>query len=283
MDMRQSIAEIEQQLKSLKKQGLKNKIAKAEYSQIKRALNKLYSENKHTVMQFEKTNYEHLVLVRSTNNFYKLFGHSALFYAHSIAPKLNLKANLQTDGDFATKSDVGFISIREPEKLTEALTTIGIKKVKTNDQTGNFLLYKLPWTFTENEVAEFIEDNHFKMRSFNHVVLVDNIIPVLFIQLEELLKAIYENVRGMGGPVERETFGYDAIRIANEMVHSYLDLANGKTDKLTCLKKLKIKLSFLKYQTKIITDLKIWQPKVCARIGDIIIKVQEIIDRESHN
>ena len=83
-------------------------------------------------MQFESTNYHYIALMRSTHNFYKIFGHSALFYVCSIAPKLNLKANLQTDGDFVAKSENGFISIRDPEKLTSILQTLNIKKIKTN-------------------------------------------------------------------------------------------------------------------------------------------------------
>lgn len=276
-----SLQTIEQQIKNLKSQGLKTKADKSKYDQAKSALNKLYAENKNYIMQFESTNYSHLALMRSTHSFYKMFGHSALFYACSIAPKLKLPANLQTDGDFTAKSEHGFVSIKDPEKLADTLRTIGIKKIKTKNQTGDFIIFKLPWSFTDQQITDFIENNHFKMRNFNHVVLVDNIIPVLFIQLEELTKAIYENIRGMTGPVEREAFGYDLIKLSISMLHLYLDLTNGVIDKYSCLKNLKLKLNSIKYQVKIIADLKIWQPKTCARVGDIIIKIQEIIINES--
>ena len=115
MEKAYSLTNIEQELTNLKNQGLKTKSDKSKYNQTKTLLNKIYSENKNQIMQFESTNYHYIALMRSTHNFYKIFGHSALFYVCSIAPKLNLKANLQTDGDFVAKSENGFISTTLPE------------------------------------------------------------------------------------------------------------------------------------------------------------------------
>lgn len=283
MDTPPSIAKFEQQIKSLKSSEHITKQIKSEINRQKGLLNKLYNENKAYTIEFEKTNYDYLLLMRSTNNFYKLFGHSALYYAFSLAPKLNLTANLQDDKDFTNKSSEGFISIKNPAKLAEALQALSIKRVKTKNQTGDFLLFKFPWTFTEAQVADMNEQNLIKLQKFNHIVLVDNTIPVLFIALEELLKAIYENVRGMSNPVEKETFGYQLIDKTIEINHTYLDLANGHISKLDCLKTIKFKLRFIKYHVKLLADLKIWTPKACARIGEIIIKISDIVDHELKN
>ena len=221
--------------------------------------------------------------MRSTKKFYKLFGHSALFYTYSLAPKLNLTAKLQDDKDFVNKSEEGFISIKNVVKLKEVLATLNIKPVRTKDKTDNFLLFKFPWQFTEAQLNEFNEQNLLAIQNFNHVVIVDNIIPVLFIQTEELLKAIYENVRGMNSPVEREAFGYQLITETKKMAYLYLDLTNGKIDKLNCLKQMKACLRIVKYQTKLLLDLKIWNPKTGARLGEIIIKIMDILDRELKN
>lgn len=278
-----SIHTLEQQLKKLRQVKPRTKQIKSEISKWQSELNKLYAINKKQVMQFEQTNYSYLILTRSTNDFYKLFGHSALYYTFSIAPKLSLSANLQMDSDYTAKSTEGFVSIRKPDKLTEVLATLNVKRIKTKNRTGDFIVYKIPWQYTDEQLADFAEHNLAKMQKFNHVVIVDNIIPVLFIEIEELLKAVYENVRGMAGPVEKEAFGYSAIRATAQMAHLYLDLANGKINKLNCLKQLKTHLSLVKYQTKLITDLKIWTPRTCARIGEIIIKIQDIIERELKN
>lgn len=277
------IADIEAEIKTAKAEGLNTKAKKAKYNQLKSRLNKLYAENKALIMKFEETNYEYLALMRSTGGYYKMFGHSALFYVNSIAVKLGLKANMQTDGDYTAKSENGFVSVKDLEKLEGALKTINVHKAQTKNRGGDFVLFKLPWKFTEKQLKDYVDNNDYKMRHFNHVVMVDNVMPALFIQLEELTKAIYENVRNMPSIIEREGFGYEMIDKSIEMVHLYMDLTNGLTDKKECLDKIKLKLKYIKYRTKILADLKIWQPKTSARIGDIIIKIQDIVTKESKN
>lgn len=283
IDKAPSIANIERRIKTLKNSSPLTKPIKSEINHQKALLNKLYAKNKSYVLEFEKTNYDYLLLMRSTNNFYKLFGHSALYYTYSLAPKLNLAAHLQEDKDFTNKSSEGFISIKNPAKLAEALQTLNIKSVKTKNQTGDFLLFKFPWTFTEKQITDMNEQNLINLQKFNHIVLVDNAIPVLFIALEELLKALYENIRGMSNPVEKETFGYQLIDRTTKMNHAYLDLTNGHISKLNCLKTIKENLKYVKYHTKLLTDLKIWTPKTCARIGETIIKISDIVEHELKN
>ena len=278
-----SLAIAEQQLNDYRRQGLKTKARKSEYDRLKNHLSRLYNDNKKFLIEFERTNYAYLSMLRSTHGFFKIIGHSALFYAYNIAPRLNLKANLQPDGDFAHKSAEGIVSIRHPEKVAEALQTINIKQLQTKDRTGNFLLFKLPWTFTEDQVTELIERQNQKLQNLNRVVIADNIIPVLFLQLEELLKSVYENIRGMGGPVERETFGYDLLKTIIKMNHAYFALTSGQLSKHTCLTQLKSHLGFVKFQVKLLADLKIWTPKVSARIAETVITIQEIVLRELKN
>ena len=275
-----SISFLEQQLKDLKNANTSTKQIKSEIAHIKSELNKLYTSNKNYVLEFEKSNYKYLVLMRSTNGFYKIFGHSALYYTYSLAPKLNLVAHLQDDKDFTSKSNEGFVSIKNLQALTDALATLNIKLIKTKNTTGDFLVYKFPWQFTNQQITNYAEQNLTKLQKFNHIVIVDNIIPILFLQIEELLKAVYENVRGMNGPIEREAFGYQIIKKTTHMAHLYLGLANGYIPKLNCLKQIKSDLKIVKYQTKILADLKIWTPKTCARIGEIIIKIQDIVTHE---
>ena len=133
------IADIEAELAKLKAEGLKTKASKAKYSQIKMKLNKAYAENKALVMKFEETNYGYLALMRSTGGYYKMFGNSALFYVNSIAVKLGLKANLQTDGDYIAKSENGLVSVKDLGKMEDALKTIGVYKVRIKNKGGYFV------------------------------------------------------------------------------------------------------------------------------------------------
>lgn len=276
-----SIAALEASINLIKsKQSKKDR---AEVERLKNNIKHIYTDNKLTTLNFEKTNHQFIAMLRSTHGFYKMFGHSALYYANDVAPKLNLAANLQTDGDYKHKSELGFISIREPEKLAATLQTLNLMRVKIKDTTNNFIVYKLPWSYTDEQIAELIENSHFTMRNFNNIVMVDNIMPLLYLQIVELTKAIYENTRNMGGPVEREAFGIPCLKEAQGMCHQYISVANGITTKTKCLNEIKHNLTNIKVSAKIIADLKIWTPRVCARIGDIIIKIQEIIEKEQRS
>ncbi len=257
------------------------KAGKSELKRLKSERNKAYNENKKFITEFEKTNFGYLILLKSTNGFYKLVGHSALFYALNIAPKLNLAANLTTDGDYAHKSAEGIVSVREPEKLAEAFKALGIKQLRPRHNPDDFILFKLPWIFTEAQLADMQDQQNQTLRHFNQLVMIDNSIPVLFLQLEELLKIVYENTRTLPSQFDRDVFGRPLTNTANKMTCAYFDLTNGRINRVNCFKSLKSDLAFIRYQTKLLTDLKIWQPKTSARAAETITKISDILDRES--
>lgn len=259
------------------------KASKSELKRLKSERNKAYNENKKFITEFEKANLNYLILLKSTNGFYKFVGHSALFYALNIAPKLNLTANLTTDGDYASKSAEGIVSVREPEKLAEAFKTLGIKQLRPRHNPDDFILFKLPWAFTEAQLAEMQDQQNQTLRHFNQLVMIDNAIPVLFLQLEELLKIVHENSRTLPNQFDRDIFGKPLVDTANRMAYTYFDLTNGRINRVDCFKRLKSDLTFIKYQTKLLTDLKLWQPKTSVRAAGIITKISDILDRESKN
>lgn len=275
-----SLAALEAQLKQLKVKTPKTKQTESEIKRIKSNINRVYSDAKATVLKAEETNFRYLIFLRSTNGFYKLTGHSALFYAFGIAPKLDIIVRLNPDGDYSSKSKTGIVSVKNLDSLAEMLKTLNIRRVKTKDQTGNIVAFQLPWTYSEAQLNNFENDNLLRIQKFNRIIMTEDTIPALFVQLSELNKAIFENVRGMGGPVEREALGYDMIKVAAKSERTYIAMSNGQINKYNGLTAIKTGLNFLKSQAKIIADLKIWSPRVCARIGDIMIKVQDILDQE---
>lgn len=261
-------------------QKLKNEKNKSERKRLKTNLNKLYAENKNSLLEFEKTNYNYLVLISSTHGFYKMFGHSALFYAENIAPKLKLEATLRADHDFCIKSDTGATSIKNLENLTENLKTLNIVRLKTKNKTGDFIVYKLPWIFTADQVEKLKENNQLKIAKFNHLALVEDSTPVLFVQLTELLKTTYENTRTMPGPIERKIFGESMLLSIKNATIAYIKYGNGKINYKTTISTIKAELENLKYHLKIVADLKIWGPKTYQRIGEHIVKIARIIELE---
>ena len=275
-----SIARIEAKIESLKSSPkAKNKTTQAEIKRLKTALNNAYNEYKHQAMDFEKHNSSHLLFVRSTSGFHKLFGRSLLFYAFDIAPKLELEARIYSDGDYEAKSDAGVISFRSLDATEKGLIKLGAKEIKLDDHTGNIVMYKLPWEYSESQIERYEGQNTYKLQKYNHVIMTENVIPILYLQLDDLLKAVYENVRRME-PVGRETLGNLMVELAAEMKRIYIEIANGRLKEAEGLRLIMNRINKLKSQLKIIVDLKIWNARVYARIGEIIIKTQEIIEIE---
>ena len=275
-----SIAKIEVKVETLRSSPkAKTKATQSEIKRLKSVLNSTYNEYKHRVMEFEKRNTSNLLFVRSTYGFHKLFGRSLLFYAFDIAPKLELEARIYSDGDYEAKPDAGVISFRSLDGVEGGLTKLGVKRVKLDDNTGNIVMFKLPWEYSASQIERYEGQNTYKLQKFNHVIMTENVVPVLYLHLDDLLKAVYENVRRME-PVGRETLGNLMVETTAEMKRIYIEMANGRLRTNEGLRLIMSRINKLKSQLKIIVDLKIWNARVYARIGEIIIKTQEILEME---
>lgn len=273
-----SIANLEIKIEELKSSPkAKNKVTIEEIKRLQSALNKKYIEYKQKVLDFEKENFSHLVFLRSTHGFHKLMGNSLFFYAFDIAPKLNIDVKIYSDNDYETKSEAGITSIRSLSELEKNLKKLGIFRKEIIDKTGNIVIYKLPWDYSAKEIERFNEQNTYTLNKYNHVIMAENVIPVLFLNLSELMKVCYENVRRLE-PVARETLGNYIIEATAEMIRIYIEMSNGRLSEMEALKHIRLRVNKIKSQIKILTDLKLWNARVYARIGEILIKVQEIVD-----
>jgi hypothetical protein len=273
-----SVASIEKRIDEIRSSDKpKTKANQAEIKRLQSTLNRLYVEYKHKLMTLENSNKDKLMFLRSTKGFHKLFGNSVYFYAFNIAPKLNIDAKVFSDGDYEDKSEAGVVSIRNLDEIEKQLLKLKIIRVSTMDKTGNIVIFKLPWSYTDEEIQKYIEQNTYELSKYNHVIVVENTIPVLYLNLNELLKISYENVRRLE-PVARETLGNYLINVETEMIRVYIEMTNGRTDEIVGLKNIKIRLNKIKSQVKILADLKLWNAKTYARVGECLIKIQGIVD-----
>ncbi len=67
------------------------------------------------------TNRNHLLFVQSTENFYKLFEHSALFYNDGLADKIGKSARIMPDDDFCDRSSIGYLSHKDAKHFEKHL------------------------------------------------------------------------------------------------------------------------------------------------------------------
>lgn len=275
-----SIGKLESQIEELGRNAGDKKRPKAttaKLKQLKNELQKAYIESKKELMSCESTNYGSLAFLKSTNGFHKLFGHSLLFYVSDVAPKLELTANVYSDGDHEAKSETGVVSIANLEELEKGLRKLGIKKVKPSEKAPNVAVYVLPWRYTEKDINRLLEQSIGKKKRFNHVVMAENVNPTLFVNLDDLMQAVYENVRRLE-PTARETLGNMMVEVCAEMICCYAEMCNGRIKEAEGMRHIKKLLNKVKSQAMILSDLKLWNARIYARIGEIVIKIQDILD-----
>lgn len=274
-----SIAWLESEIVGINKQkNARSKENQAEKQKLQSRLNKVYAEYKCRVMELEERNFSNLILLRSTKGFYKLFGHSMFFYAFEIAPKLEIEARVYADGDFEAKSEYGMCSIANLAEFEKNLLKLEIKRMRSkSSNNGNLIIYKLPWEYSQKDLDKLVEQNEYMRSKYNHVIMATNMIPMLYVNLNDLLKACYENVRRLE-VVARETMGNMVVELVAEMMRIYIEMGNGRINELKAMAEMRARLNKIKSQVKILADLKLWNANAYARIGEIMIKVQVILD-----
>lgn len=280
-----SLRELDNEIIALEKKRPRTAIQKAEVETLKKEFNRAYNRLKRIVMEFEKTNMQYLVLMPSTKGFRKMFGHSALFYALHIARRVNLHANLQTDTDYDLKSDVGYVSVRNMTKIEPRLANqLEIKRCSAAEQPEGLprqlIVYRLPWKFSPEELDEFETLYNSSLDEFNRSVLSDNVMPVLYLSLVELNKAVHENLRRLPH-AERELCGVRLSREASDVVHKYFYYTNGSMDREEFVNFAQDTLLSLEYRVKEVSDLGIWSAVTTARIAKHIIKIRDILNVEA--
>lgn len=57
------------------------------------------------------------------------------------------------------------------------------------------MVYPIPWDYSDEENKKYIEQNTYELHKYNHVIVTENTILVLYLTLDELMKISYENVR----------------------------------------------------------------------------------------
>ena len=70
---------------------------------------------------------------------------------------------------------------------------------------------------------KLVEQNEYMRSKYNHVIMATNMIPMLYVNLNDLLKACYENARRLE-VVARETMGNIVVELVAEMMRIYIEM-----------------------------------------------------------
>lgn len=98
----------------------------AQSTQAGQERKKIYLVDKKRLLEKEKDNYTKLMVLKCPDGWWKMFGHSAIFYKYKIANSLKVAARLLPDTDYDVVSEEGYIAVDDIERLKNKLKILRI-------------------------------------------------------------------------------------------------------------------------------------------------------------
>ena len=199
-------------------------VTKTHLRAINQALRSRQQLIKAKAIQFEATNNHHLLFFDSTERYAKLAGHSALFYAYTIAERLHRHFNLRRDTDTYSPSAEGVISFRDLDNLELRLAELEIHP-DPKLSTSELHFYKLPRLYSEADIRKFRDR---ALRDFQRIattVLPRAVIPDLFRNIQELERLIFYAAKHHSKPSDLHYYQTLLIGPSLGLVSCYLNFA----------------------------------------------------------
>lgn len=224
-----NLIELEKVLNRLQqRQNVKPTSALAqEVSAVRIALQQRQHSLKAEVMSFEQTNNHHLLFFTSTQGFAKLAGHSALFFAMTIAERINWRCSLKPDTDHYSPSEDGIIAFKSLERISTQLSQINIYPDKTTS-TPELHYFKLQRIYNPDQIAKLRDNSRQNIKRISEIVLPASPIPSLYESISQASQLIYYLVKHSADGLFRDTIGYQMIDKACRMSNAYLRYASLK-------------------------------------------------------
>lgn len=196
----------------------------------RRALQQRQREIKGRAALFERTNYQFLLFFHSTNGYVKLIGHSALFFAATIAERIHWRCSIKADTDRYFPSEDGVISFRSFDKISTRLAKIELCPNQDLD-SEELHYFQLDRTYSEDQISRLRDRAKHDMDQVMTMVLPISPIPSLYGAIIQASQAVYGLFRYSTDSFARDTIGKSLIRLNHQMSNEYLKFAHAKPPK----------------------------------------------------
>lgn len=190
-----------------------NAAERREKEQKQRELRAKYDAQKKEIVSHEDDNYGSLYVLETHDGWWKMFGHSAIFYAYDIGPQLGKSPRLLADSDFRNKENWGVVTIRSIDLLEQSLKKLKIEKRYHKDGVAMFTLNK---TYTPDELTMLRRTEELKWEAANKLIAPKVVMPELYKDVRELTASMYEMVRKFV-PAARELVGNEILECVNDL------------------------------------------------------------------
>lgn len=237
---------------------------------------KIYLVDKKRLLEKEKDNYTKLMVLKCPDGWWKMFGHSAIFYKYKIADSLKVAARLLPDTDYDVVSEEGYIAIDDVERLKNKLKVLRIYPSNITERGWTFDLGE---RVTEQDYVLMLHEEDQRLERANRLITVNEHLVELNAKVKAVHKIVHECVRKMDG-VSREVFAVDAERRVAELQVMLVRTARGSMKVDVCLKRAYDVAEELYGYIMIMMNLRLLEAKKIYELTEAVVSLEKQIKSE---
>lgn len=230
---------------------------------------------KSKVMEFERTNSNYLLFFSSTKGFVKIAGHSALFFAATIADRIYWRYSLKLDTDHYSVSEDGIISFRSLPPIVARLSEIDIfPDDSISDDELHY--YKLAKVYSEEQIAKLRDNSKQDIKRIMTIVLPTSPIPSLYDAIMQAGQLLYYQFKHLSDGLARDTIGQRMVLVTYDMTMEYLKFARSKKNNYQHLANIIEQARELRFGVAYVSRLQILHHREVCKILEHLVSIERI-------
>ncbi len=230
---------------------------------------------KSKVMEFERTNSNYLLFFSSTKGFVKIAGHSALFFAATIADRIYWRYSLKLDTDHYSVSEDGIISFRSLPPIAARLSEIDIfPDDSISDDELHY--YKLAKVYSEEQIAKLRDNSKQDIKRIMTIVLPTSPIPSLYDAIMQAGQLLYYQFKHLSDGLARDTIGQRMVLVTYDMTMEYLKFARSKKNNYQHLANIIEQARELRFGVAYVSRLQILHHREVCKILEHLVSIERI-------
>lgn len=235
-----------------------------------------YFAFKKFVIEREEENFSKLMIVHEKDEWWKIFGHSAIMFAYEVSGWIDMKVKLRPDSDYDYKSKEGVVIIRDVYTLDAKLAKAKVNLLKSTD---DYRVYNLGKKFSEADLDRMMHKESLEWGKVNKIITVRDVFPDLHTALRELFSYYYFSIRKL------ETFGRDAFGMPiadklSDLLAEYDQCCNeGTLAESDYLAKVEETMKWTKYRVDALAELKAFSVQRIYRLLRLADRVQRLAEQ----
>lgn len=230
-----------------------------------------YFLRKKKMLEFEKKNFDKIVLFKATKGFYVIAGHSAVILFEMIAPLEKLHVVMREDTDIKYKFKEGLISVKDLDFYKQALP--GCELIKNDYKESELcVMFYLKEALSPEQYRLYEDAEKIKSEELMNMASSAVVMTGLYSKVRELINAVFASTKKMD-KYGQEMIGAELMRDATELERTFLIGARKEEDLDAALTKISLYASRIHVDLKIIEDMGIWRARECWKMGAIASQI----------